>query len=129
MGVHMIAEGAVVSRRPVPIHLQLVRCHSGPSNAGEWKASTSGESTSRKSLALGVVPGDGTEVRGGIHMNVGRVGEERGGKETDGCHLTAPLLLSQLTPLGYPCGDCVELLTEWFAHHLLVSHLRDIDSK
>jgi hypothetical protein len=36
-----------------------------------------------------VVPGDGTELRGGgIHMNRGRVGEERGGKETDGCPLT-----------------------------------------
>jgi hypothetical protein len=34
-----------------------------------------------KSLALGVVLGDGTEVRGGIHMNRGRVGEERGGKD------------------------------------------------
>jgi hypothetical protein len=41
-----------------------------------------------KSSALGVIPGDGTEVRGGIHMNRGRVGEERGGKETDGCPLT-----------------------------------------
>jgi hypothetical protein len=57
---------------------------------------TSGESTSRKSSdrqvwklsALGVVPRDGTEMRGGIHMNRGRVGEEKGGKETNGCPLT-----------------------------------------
>jgi hypothetical protein len=35
-----------------------------------------------------VIPGDGIEVRGGIHMNRGRVGEERGGKEMDGCPLT-----------------------------------------
>jgi hypothetical protein len=35
-----------------------------------------------------VVPGDDTEVWGRIHMNRGRVGEERGGKETDGCLLT-----------------------------------------
>jgi hypothetical protein len=37
-----------------------------------------------------VVPGDGTEVRraGRIHMNKGRVGEERGGKEMQGCPLT-----------------------------------------
>jgi hypothetical protein len=35
-----------------------------------------------------VVPGDGTEVRGEIHMNKGRVGEERRGKEMDGCPLT-----------------------------------------
>jgi hypothetical protein len=34
-----------------------------------------------KSSALGVIPGDGTEVRGGIHMNRGRVGEVR--KRTD----------------------------------------------
>jgi hypothetical protein len=27
---------------------------------------------------------------GEIHMNKGRVGEERGGKETDGCPLTIP---------------------------------------
>jgi hypothetical protein len=26
--------------------------------------------------------------RGGIHMNKGRVGEDRGNKETDGCPLT-----------------------------------------
>jgi hypothetical protein len=39
-------------------------------------------------LALGVVPGDSTEVWGEIHMNRGRVGEERGGKETNGCPLT-----------------------------------------
>jgi hypothetical protein len=38
--------------------------------------------------ALGVVPGDGTEVRGGVYMTKGRVGEERGGKEMDGCPLT-----------------------------------------
>jgi hypothetical protein len=45
-----------------------------------------------KSSALGVIPGDGTEVRGGIHMNRGRVGEERGGKEMDRCPLTLPPL-------------------------------------
>jgi hypothetical protein len=49
---------------------------------------TSSESTSRKSSALGVVPGDGTDVWGRIPMNKGRVGEERRGKETDGCPLT-----------------------------------------
>jgi hypothetical protein len=35
-----------------------------------------------------VVLGDGTEVWGKIHMNRGRVGEERRGQETDGCPLT-----------------------------------------
>jgi hypothetical protein len=29
---------------------------------------------------------------GGIHMNKGRVGEDRGSKETDGCPLTLPPL-------------------------------------
>jgi hypothetical protein len=89
----MMAEGAVVSRGPVPMHPRLARCRSCMSNGGDWKLTTFGESTSRKSSdrqvwklsALGVVPGDGTE---GIHMNRGRVGEERGGKEADGCPLT-----------------------------------------
>jgi hypothetical protein len=49
MGVHMMAEGAVVSCGPIPMCPQLVRCHSGPSDEGGWKSSTSGESTSRKS--------------------------------------------------------------------------------
>jgi hypothetical protein len=43
---------------------------------------------SQKSSALDVVPGDGTDVWGKIHMNRGRVGEERRGKEMDGCPLT-----------------------------------------
>jgi hypothetical protein len=96
MGIHAMAEGAVVSRGPVPMCPWLVRCRL--SNGGEQKSTTFGELTSRKSSdgrvwklsALGVVPGDGTEVRGGIHMNRGRVGEERGGKETDRCPLTVP---------------------------------------
>jgi hypothetical protein len=96
MGIHMMAEGAVVSRGSVLMRLRLVWCHSGMSKGGDWKSTTFSESTSRKSSdcqvwkssALGVIPGDGTEVRGGVHMNRGRVGEERGGKETDGCPLT-----------------------------------------
>jgi hypothetical protein len=99
MGVHVMVEGAVVSHGPVPMCLQLVRCRSGLSDGGNWKSSTSGKSTSRKSLdcwawkllALCVVPGDGTEVKGVLHMNRGRVVEERGGKETDGCPLTPPM--------------------------------------
>jgi hypothetical protein len=53
----------------------LVQCCSGLSGEGEWKSTTSGEFTSseltsgesmsRKSSALGVIPGDGTEVRRG----------------------------------------------------------------
>jgi hypothetical protein len=85
-----------VSCRPGLIHPWLIWCRSGPSNGGDRKSSTSGESTSRKLLdcwvwkssALGVIPGDGTQVRGGVHINRGRVGEERGGKEMDGCPLT-----------------------------------------
>jgi hypothetical protein len=37
-----------------------------------------------------VVPGDSIEVWEEIHMNRGRVGEERRGKEMDGCPLTLP---------------------------------------
>jgi hypothetical protein len=69
-----MAEGAIVSHRSVPIHLRLVQ------EGGDRKSTTFGELTSRKSLALGVVPRDSTEVWGEIHMNRERVGEERRGK-------------------------------------------------
>jgi hypothetical protein len=42
-------------------------------------------------VSFGWVPGDSTEVWGEIHMNRGRVGEERESKKTYGCPLT-PLL-------------------------------------
>jgi hypothetical protein len=99
MGVHVMAEGAIVSCKPIPMRPQLVQCRSGLSDGGEQNLTTSSELISRKSLdhqiwkslALGVVPGDSIEVRGGgIHIKIGRVGEERGGKEIDGCHLTLP---------------------------------------
>jgi hypothetical protein len=58
---------------------------------------TFGKLTSGKLPALGMVPGDGTEVlqRCGEYIYGqgelrGRVGKERGGKETDGCPLTLP---------------------------------------
>jgi hypothetical protein len=35
-----------------------------------------------------MILGDSTEVGREIHMNKGRVGEDRGSKETDGCPLT-----------------------------------------
>jgi hypothetical protein len=101
MGVHVMVEGAIVSCRPVPVHPRLVQCRSGLSDGGERKSTTfcelltSRKSSDRrvwKSSALGVIPGDGTEVRGGIHMNRGRVGEGRGGKETDGCPLTVTVM-------------------------------------
>jgi hypothetical protein len=68
----MMTEGTVVSCGPIPMHPWPVWHRSGPSDGGEWKSTTFGESTSRKlsdcqvwkSSALGVVPGDGTEVRG-----------------------------------------------------------------
>jgi hypothetical protein len=74
-----------VSRRPVPMRPWLIRCRSGPSDGGEQKSLTSGESTSRKlsdhrvwkSLALGVIPGDGTEVKWG---NTYEQGESRRGE-------------------------------------------------
>jgi hypothetical protein len=81
MGVHVMAEDAVVSRGPVPMCLWLVWCHSGPSDEGGWKLSTSDELTSGKSLALGVIPGDGieAEVRRGSTYEQGesRRGEGR----------------------------------------------------
>jgi hypothetical protein len=49
---------------------------------------TSGESTSGKSSALGCGPWRWYRGVGRIHMNRGRGGEERGGKEMDGCPLT-----------------------------------------
>jgi hypothetical protein len=88
MGVHVIMEEAVVSRGPVPVRLQLVQCHSGPRGEKGQKLLTSVELKSRKSLAVGVIPGDGTKVRKGSTYKQGGVGEERGSKETDGCPLT-----------------------------------------
>jgi hypothetical protein len=87
MGVHMMAEGTVVSRGPVPMHPRLVWCHSGLSDEGGRKSTTSNESTSRKlsghrvweSSGLGVIPGDGTEVKWGSTYEQGesRRGEGR----------------------------------------------------
>jgi hypothetical protein len=73
----MMAEGTVVSHGPVPMRPRLIWCHSGPSDEGGWKSTTLGESTTRKSLALGVIPGDGTEVRRG---NTYEQGESRRGE-------------------------------------------------
>jgi hypothetical protein len=86
MGVHVMAEGAVVSRGPVPMCPQLVRYHSGPSDGVERKSTTSCESTPRKSSdhragkssALDVVPGDGTEVRRGNTYEQGKSGRGEG---------------------------------------------------
>jgi hypothetical protein len=66
------------------------------SEGGDWKSTSRKSSDCRvwKSSALGVVPGDSTEVWGEIHINRGRVGEERGGKEIDGCPLTLVFRLS-----------------------------------
>jgi hypothetical protein len=74
-----------VSRGPVPMCPRLVQCHSGPSDGGKRKSLTSGESTSRKlsdrrawkSSALGVIPGDGTELRWG---NTYEQGESKRGE-------------------------------------------------
>jgi hypothetical protein len=53
---------------------RLMRCCSGPSGEGGQKSSTSGGSTSRRSSAIGVIPGYGTEVRRG---SIYRQGESR----------------------------------------------------
>jgi hypothetical protein len=67
-----------VSLRPVLIRPQLFRCRSGPSDEGGQKLSTSGGSTSGKSSALGVIHGDGTEVR---RWSTYKQGESRRGEE------------------------------------------------
>jgi hypothetical protein len=36
MGIHMMAEDAVVSRRPVPMYLKPVRSFRGKSGGGRW---------------------------------------------------------------------------------------------
>jgi hypothetical protein len=36
MGVHVMAEGAVVSRGPVPLHPKLVQSFRGKSGGEEW---------------------------------------------------------------------------------------------
>jgi hypothetical protein len=79
MGVHMMAEGAIVLYGPIPMCLWLIWCHSGPSDEGGWKSSTSGELTSRKLSALGVIPRYSTEVRRGSTYEQGESsrGEER----------------------------------------------------
>jgi hypothetical protein len=82
MVVHVMVEGAVVSRGPVPMRPKLVRCCQGTSGGGHGKSTTIGELTSGKSSdrrawkssALGVVLGDGTEVRRG---NTYEQGESR----------------------------------------------------
>jgi hypothetical protein len=81
-----MVEGAIVSCGPVLMHPQLIRCHSGPSDGGDQKLSTSSELTSSKlsdrragkSSALGVVPGDGTEVRMGNTYEQGESGRGEG---------------------------------------------------
>jgi hypothetical protein len=72
-------------------------------------STTSGESTSRKSSdfeyegcrLLGCGPWRWYRGVGRVHMNRGRVGEERGGKEMDGCPLTHPMTLLIAFPLQY----------------------------
>jgi hypothetical protein len=82
----VMVEGTIVSCGPVLMCLQLIWCHSGPSDRGGQKSLTSSESTSRKSLdrrawkllALGVVSGNGTEVRRGNTYEQGESGRGEG---------------------------------------------------
>jgi hypothetical protein len=64
-----------------------------------FSESTSGKSSDRqawKSSALGVVPGDGTELRRGNTYEQGESGRGEGGKETDGCPLTGGALANAI---------------------------------
>jgi hypothetical protein len=60
------------------MHPWLVQCHSGLSDEEGQKLSTSGELTSGKSSALGVIPGDGTEVSRGSTYEQGESRREEG---------------------------------------------------
>jgi hypothetical protein len=66
-----------VSRGSVPMRPQLVRCRSGPSDGGDGSRQLLVSRHLGSHRLLGVVPGDGTEVRGG---NTYEQGEERGGE-------------------------------------------------
>jgi hypothetical protein len=82
MVVHMIAEGAIVSCGPVPMHPKFIWWCWGMSGVGVRKLMTIGELTSGKSLdcwawksfALGVVLGTGTEVGRGNTYEQGKSG-------------------------------------------------------
>jgi hypothetical protein len=71
MAVHVMAEGAIASRRPVPMRPKSVRCCGGTSRWGCGKSLTIDESTSGKSLdrwaeqslAMDMVLENSTEVR------------------------------------------------------------------
>jgi hypothetical protein len=88
-------------------------------------STTFGESTSRKSLDFeyeghqlwGCGPWRWYIGVGRIHMNMGRVGEERGGKEKDRCPLTGPhskadnLCTNSMTTLQKSTPGCCRLPT------------------
>jgi hypothetical protein len=52
--------------------------------------------TNTRSLASGCSPWRWYRGVGRVHMNRGRVGEERGGKEMDICPLTTPFVHTEL---------------------------------
>jgi hypothetical protein len=78
MVVHVMLEGAVVSHGPVPMHPKLVQSSRGKSGGGSGMSTTIGESTPRKSSdhqawkssVLGMVLGDGAEVRRGSTVRI-----------------------------------------------------------
>jgi hypothetical protein len=52
MGVHVMAEGAVVSRGPVPMHPKLVQSFRGKSGGGEWDVDDNSSRQVYKSTSL-----------------------------------------------------------------------------
>jgi hypothetical protein len=94
MGTHVMTEGAVVSRRPVPMRPKLVRCCWGKSGWGRGKPTTSGSwllqsrrTMSAKVIGLWVWSLEMVQRCGGSTYKQGGSREDRGSKETDGCPL------------------------------------------
>jgi hypothetical protein len=86
-----------VSRRPVPMRPQLVRCRSGPSSEGDrshrllvGRRLGNHWAVSIEVVGFGCNPWRWYKGMREVHMSKGRVGEDRGSKETDGCPLTLP---------------------------------------
>jgi hypothetical protein len=80
-----------------------------------WNITVEGEVGSRRHSVCRLLESHWLEVwslelvqrwGGGIHMNKGRVGEDRGNKKTDGCPLTLTFSLTPYHPLCSRCSYC-----------------------